>query len=145
MSTPQTASTGRDCARFGVASKVHHLNSDSNPINTSDSAQIDPQKLDLTTHTHTPPTPPSAMNALGEWCVGVRVSESGRDDTHNHGQPESACMASPPCNVFTLTIRSEGHHLAPVAVRLRRALKLLLRSFGLRCVSIAQTINRGNP
>ena len=37
----------------------------------------------------------------------------------------------------TLTLRNEpGHEYAPFAVRLRRLLKCMLRSYGLRCVSI---------
>jgi hypothetical protein len=39
----------------------------------------------------------------------------------------------PAAGEFRLTLRAEPGFAGPVAVRLRRALKCLLRSFGLRC------------
>ena len=93
--------------------------------------------------TRTPYIPLRCVKHLGakETCMCV-------NDTHNPGQPEEGNLtrqAEPPpipANepdapaTFTLTIRSEGHHVAPVAVRLRRCLKSMLRTFGLRCVDI---------
>jgi hypothetical protein len=38
---------------------------------------------------------------------------------------------------YTLTLRAEGDG-PPVAIRLRKALKVLLRSFGLRCTGVEQ-------
>jgi hypothetical protein len=39
--------------------------------------------------------------------------------------------------VYTLTLRAEGNG-PPAAIRLRKALKVMLRSFGLRCILIQQ-------
>lgn len=46
---------------------------------------------------------------------------------------------------FCVTIRSDGEHPVPVEVRLRAFLKIALRRWGLRCVSISQTAARGLP
>lgn len=40
-------------------------------------------------------------------------------------------------NVFTIQLRSEGPG-PPAIVRLRRALKAMLRMFGLRCVGVRE-------
>jgi hypothetical protein len=39
-------------------------------------------------------------------------------------------------DVIILTIVTTGQHLVPYEVRLRRAMKCLLRSYGLRCIDI---------
>jgi hypothetical protein len=44
--------------------------------------------------------------------------------------------------VYHLTLRSEPGQAAPVEVRLRRALKCLLRTFGFRCVGIMDVTHR---
>ncbi len=41
-----------------------------------------------------------------------------------------------PAETYTVTLRSLPGYTAPVIVRLRRFLKVALRAFGLRCVSI---------
>lgn len=42
-----------------------------------------------------------------------------------------------PPGVFVIELQSEPSDV-PVAIRLRRALKVLLRSFGLRCTSVQE-------
>lgn len=40
--------------------------------------------------------------------------------------------------IFTVQLRAEPGHTAPAIVRLRRALKTLLRSFGLRALQVQE-------
>jgi hypothetical protein len=40
-------------------------------------------------------------------------------------------------DVFTLTLRAEAHDV-PAIIRLRAALKRLLRDYGLRCVKVTE-------
>ena len=65
------------------------------------------------------------------------IGEIGATACHLPPDPEGSTVV--------LTIRSEGSHGAPFEVRLRRCLKLMLRAFGLRVVSISQTAARGLP
>lgn len=50
-----------------------------------------------------------------------------------------------PPETVTIVIRSEPGQSIPFPIRLRRCLKLMLRAFGLRVVSISQAAARGLP
>jgi hypothetical protein len=43
------------------------------------------------------------------------------------------------CEHWCLVLRSEPGHEVPVAVRVKRWLKMGLRGFGLRCVEVSET------
>lgn len=64
------------------------------------------------------------------------IGEIGATSCHLPPEGESTVV---------LTVRSEGTHDAPFAVRLRRCLKLMLRGFGLRVVSITSAAGRTLP
>jgi len=53
----------------------------------------------------------------------------------------NSCPKPPPTPrpVYVVELTTEPGFTAPPDVRLRRALKLLLRSFGLRCVGVRET------
>lgn len=53
---------------------------------------------------------------------------------HSEGQTPSSSSCA-----FTLTLRPEAGWNSPPIARLKRALKMLLRGFGLRCVSITES------
>ncbi len=76
------------------------------------------------THTHTrPPTPPeSAKTHLGVGCAR-----------------ECAKSIDPPAanEIYTITIRAMPSN-TPAAIRLRQLLKLALRAFSLRCISVTE-------
>ena len=52
--------------------------------------------------------------------------------------------SQPDTEVFVITLRAEPHDV-PAILRLRAALKRLLRDYGLKCVSLAETQTRGDP
>ena len=47
-------------------------------------------------------------------------------------------MRRPDIETFEIVLRSEGHNNPPAIIRLRRLLKVALRGFGLRCVTIRE-------
>jgi hypothetical protein len=67
---------------------------------------------------------------------GCPVSRIRFDDTGEGQEPK---LSRVPCPAFYLTLKAEPNPSDPTGLRrLRRALKCLLRSFGLRCTNITE-------